>query len=469
MITLFHQKLDNLEQFKVNIVQIDYAVRTYFYKKSIYKIMKKLQHLVILLTTSLLFLTSFAQTQTANKSSLEIKLIQLFPGAEVNKIKDFENFSESYELVLNEPLDHKNPKKGTFKHYIYLSHLDFKKPMIIETEGYAARYRKTELSSLLNANQLIVEYRFYGKSRPNPIQWQYLTNDQAIADYHTIVTKLKQLYTGKWVSTGISKGGETTLIYKSKYPNDIDVAVPYVAPLINTQEDPRIEQHLATIGTSECRKKITAFQRSLLQNRASLINEIQAYAEKEKMTFTAVSLDEALEYSALEFPFSFWQWGGKCEEIPNSTASSKELFEYMNKIVGIGSYNDQSYHDLLPSFYQHMSELGYYGYDFTPVKDLLTTVKSTSNNRFAPKDVAIQYNPNYIKSVRAYVENKGSKILYIYGGYDTWVACSPTPKSNLDALKMVLPEGSHATRIKNFPKEEQEKAIQLLKKWLLAN
>jgi hypothetical protein len=116
-----------------------------------------------------------------------------------------------------------------------------------------------------------------------------------------------------------------------------------------------------------------------------------------------------------------------------------------------------------------MSELGYYGYDFTPVKDLLTTVKSTSNNRFAPKDVAIQYNPNYIKSVRAYVENKGSKILYIYGGYDTWVACSPTPKSNLDALKMVLPEGSHATRIKNFPKEEQEKAIQLLKKWLLAN
>ena len=27
--------------------------------------------------------------------------------------------------------------------------------------------------------------------------------------------------------------------FKSKYPNDVDVAVPYVAPLINGLEDPR--------------------------------------------------------------------------------------------------------------------------------------------------------------------------------------------------------------------------------------
>lgn len=431
--------------------------------------MKKLQHIVLVLTATFTFLTGFAQTETAIKTSLESKLAQLFPGAEITKMKDLEDFTESYQLVLNEPLDHNNPKKGTFKHYIYLSHLDFKKPMIIETEGYAARYKKTELSSLLHANQVIVEYRFYGKSRPNPIKWQYLTNDQAIADYHDIVTKLKQLYTGKWVSTGISKGGETTLIYKSKYPNDIDVAVPYVAPLINTQEDPRIEQHLATVGTAECRKKIIDFQRILLQNRASIINEIKAYAEKEKMTFTEVSFDEALEYGTLEFPFSFWQWGGKCEDIPTTTASPKVLFDYMNKIVGIGYYDDKNYYDLLPSYYQHMSELGYYGFDFTPVKDLLTTVKSTSNNRFAPKDVQIPYNPKYIKKVRDYVENNGSKILYVYGGYDTWVSCSPTPKSNLDALKMVLPGGSHATRIKNFPEQDQEKAIKLLNRWLGTN
>ncbi|WP_369014704.1 hypothetical protein [Flavobacterium anhuiense] len=104
--------------------------------------------------------------------------------------------------------------------------------------------------------------------------------------------------------------------------------------------------------------------------------------------------------------------------------------------------------------------------DLEPVADLLTIVKSSSNARFAPKDVTIKYNPKYIKKVRKYVENKGDKILYIYGGYDTWFSCSPTPKPNVDALKMVLPEGSHSTRVKNFPENDQKLIMDTLKKWL---
>ena len=122
--------------------------------------MKKLKHILAVLTVSLTFWTSFAQTETAPQTGLENKLKELFPDAAITKTKDLDGFSESYQLVLNEPLDHNNPKKGTFKHYVYLSHLDFKSPMVIETEGYAARYKKTELSSLLHTNQVIVEYRF---------------------------------------------------------------------------------------------------------------------------------------------------------------------------------------------------------------------------------------------------------------------------------------------------------------------
>lgn len=428
--------------------------------------MKKLQRILLVLLVVLGSYPSIAQTQAEVQADLERKLTELFPKAKISKINNLERFSESYQLILEEPLDHKHPEKGTFGHYIYLSHLDYNRPMLIETEGYEAKNRKKEVSELLNANQLIVEYRFYGKSRPNPIPWEYLTNDQAVADYHAIVTQLKQLYKGKWISSGISKGGETALIYKSKYPNDVDVAMPYVAPLINTQEDPRTIEHINTVGTAECRAKVAGFQRALLKNREALLNEIKEYADKEKMQFTEVSMEEALEYAALEFSFSFWQWGGKCEDIPNEAASPKELFDYMNKIVGISFYNDEKYFVLLPSYYQHMSELGYYGFDFAPVKDLLKTVKSTSNSRFAPKGVASAYNSKYIKKVRKYVETKGDKILYIYGGYDTWGACSPTPKSNVDALKMVLPGGSHATRVKHFPKEDQDKIMATLNRWL---
>ncbi|NQY28415.1 MAG: hypothetical protein HRT69_02980 [Flavobacteriaceae bacterium] len=428
-----------------------------------------MKHILTGLIILLLCVSSCKTTYTAKQETSRTvaeKIQQVFPKSQITEIENLDGFKKTYQIALQQPLDHSDKSKGTFTHYIYLSHNDFSLPTVIETEGYQAYVRTKEMSKILRGNQVIVEYRFYGKSRPEPTPWKYLKYDQAIEDYHDIVTKLKKLYTGKWVSSGISKGGETVLIYKSKYPNDVDVAVPYVAPLINTQEDPRTTEHINTIGTAECRAKVTRFQRLLLENRASLLKEIRTYATEKGMKFTKVSVEEALEYAALEFSFSFWQWGAKCDDIPTDTASAKELFDYVNKVVGISFYNDKTFHRLLPSYYQHMIELGYYGFDFTPVKDLLKVVTSTSNNRFAPMNVDLTYNPNYIKKVRNYVENKGDQILYIYGEYDTWGACAPTPKTSVDALKMVLKGGAHSTRIKHFSPEDQQKIYAKLKKWL---
>ena len=138
----------------------------------------------------------------------------------------------------------------------------------------------------------------------------------------------------------------------------------------------------------------------------------------------------------------------------------------INKLVGISFYNDKTYYDLLPSYYQHMTELGYYGFDTTPVKDLLHVVLKPTNKRFAPKNVDLTYNPNYIKEVRDYIENQGNKILYIYGEYDTWGACAPNPKPHVNFLKMVLKGGSHKTRIKDFSPEDQQVIYNKLQNWL---
>lgn len=394
------------------------------------------------------------------------KIEKLFPNAAVTKMDLTDHFTKAYQIVLDEPLDHKNLAAGTFKHYVYLSHIDEKKPTVIVTEGYNATPQTYELTKIFKGNQVQVEYRFYGNSRPDSIQWQYLKNDQAIEDYHKIVTKLKRLYTGKWISTGISKGGETVLIYKSKYPWDVEVAVPYVAPLINGQEDPKIANHIKTVGSDECREKITKFQRIVLTNRDSVLIEIAKYAKENEMSFTELSIDEALEYAVLQFPFSFWQWGGSCEAIPNETANTKELFDYLNSIVEISLYNDKTYFDLMPSYYQQITELGYYGFDTIPVKDLLKVVEKPTNLRFAPKKVDLTYNSNYIKEVRDFVENQGKKILYIYGEYDPWRASAPNPKPHVDAFKMILKEGSHSTRIQHFSKEDQQRIYDKLQNWL---
>lgn len=425
-----------------------------------------MKRFVLLFFIGFILFSCDSSKELARGNTFEEKLGILFPTAEITPIETKDHFKESYQVVLNQFLDHKNPNAGIFKHYMYVSHYKNNAPTVFITEGYNARPQTYELSKLLEANQVMVEYRFYGKSRPDPIPWEYLKNDQAIEDYHAIIEKLKMLYSGKFISTGISKGGETVLIYKSKYPDDAYIAVPYVAPLINTQEDPRTTWHINSVDTKECRLKVTNFQRLLLVHRNALISEIETYAKEKNMSFTEVSVEEALEYAALEFSFSFWQWGGKCDEIPGNKSTPKELFDYVNRIVGISFYNDKTFYDLLPSYYQHMIELGYYGFDFTPVEDLLQVVKSTSNDRFAPYNVDLTYNKNYIKQVRDYTENKGDKIVYIYGEYDTWAACRPKPNKDLDALMMVLPKADHSTRIKDFPEADQELIINKINSWL---
>jgi len=428
--------------------------------------MKKIRSLFLFIALSTIIVGCRVRLEPVEILTFQQKIEKLFPNAAVTKMELTDHFTKAYQIVLDQPLDHKNLDAGTFKHYMYLSHVDASKPTVFITEGYNATPRTYELSKIFMGNQVQVEYRFYGKSRPDSIPWQYLKNDFAIEDYHKIITKLKRLYSGKWISTGISKGGETVLIHKSKYPWDVDVAVPYVAPLIDTQEDIRTENHINTIGTDQCRAKIVKFQRAVLKNRDALLVEISKYANENEMSFTELSTEEALEYAVLEFPFSFWQWGGSCDEIPDKTSSAKLMFEYINKIVGISFYNDKTYYDLLPSYYQHTTELGYYGFDTTPVKDLLQVVHNPTNLRFAPKNVDLTYNLNYIKEVRDFVENKGKKILYIYGEYDTWGACAPTPKPHVDALKMVLKKGSHKTRIKDFSKQDQQLMYDKLQNWL---
>lgn len=423
-------------------------------------------------TIVFLFLAFISLGCKASKDDIKVQkfknhLQTLFPKAKIDSIASKDHFTASYRVIIDQNLNPKNPSEGTFKHYIYVSHSDYEKPTILITDGYSSNNRTSEISKIFKGNQVIVEYRMYGKSRPEPLPWKYLTNDNAIEDYHNLVTKLKTLYKGKWISSGISKGGETTLIYKSKYPNDVDVAVPYVAPLINGTEDQRTNDLINSVGSLECRNKIKNLQRKVLKNRIKALNAFKEIASKNNLKFNEISHEEALEYAVLELPFSFWQWrGGNCEEIPSVDVPIKNLVHYIHKVVGIGFYSDKGYKKYLPSFYQHMKELGYYGFDLTSVKGLLKIVSSPSNKRFAPKGVNLTYNSSYIKKVRDYIENKGNHILYIYGAYDPWGACAPTPKPKVDALKMVLENSDHSTRIKHFSNKDQDKIYAKLKSWL---
>ncbi len=345
--------------------------------------------------------------------------------------------------------------------------MDFSKPMVFVTEGYSAnRNSKTELSIILGANQIIVEHRYFGKSVPENLDWKYLTIEQAAYDHHKIVELFKKLYNSKWVNTGISKGGQTTLYHRYFFPNDVDVSVPYVAPVNLAQEDPRIYMFLNSVGTEECREKIKKFQRAFLTKRDEVRTLLMKDAEQQNIQF-AWDYDFVLEYMTLEYSFAFWQWGQtKCEEIPGPHASAEDLYNHMKASNPLYFFTEQAMKDFGAFYVQAYNEVGYYGYDLAPFKDLLNEIKDGSNIMLVPEGAKIEYNCSSMQKVNTWLQKEASNILYIYGGNDTWSATSIQLLGENNCVKMVKKGGAHGTNIRSFEGEEKELIYSTLENWL---
>ncbi|MDE7373780.1 MAG: peptidase, partial [Odoribacter sp.] len=170
----------------------------------------------------------FVGTVFAGDGVLE-KLKQI-PGVSEVKEKKVEPFGEYYEFWFEQPIDHTDASKGTFRQKVFLGHRNADAPVIAELQGYQiGSGQEGELAALFKANQLTVEHRFFDQSVPQGgIPWEYLTIKQAATDHHKIIQAVKEaIYpTSVWISTGISKGGQTTIFHRYFYPKDVDISVP---------------------------------------------------------------------------------------------------------------------------------------------------------------------------------------------------------------------------------------------------
>jgi hypothetical protein len=105
-----------------------------------------------------------------------------------------------------------------------IRHAGFDRPVVVVLEGYQIwSDRPYELSMMLDANQITIEHRFFGKSAPERIPWEYLTIWQAANDHHAIIQTMKKIYPAMGQHR-ISKGGQTTL-FLGLLPDDVNVSV----------------------------------------------------------------------------------------------------------------------------------------------------------------------------------------------------------------------------------------------------
>ncbi len=415
----------------------------------------------------LLLFLSFSLTHLIAQTDadrLEREMYDL-PGLAFKKISGPADNYLRYELTIRQPLDHRHPEKGFFYQYATLLHKGFNNPTVIETQGYWLDTSRNEVEEMLNGNDINVEYRFYGRSLPDSIQWDYLTIEQATADLHAINELFRNIYKGKWISTGISKGGETTLYYKYFYPHDVDLSIPYVAPLDNSLEDQRLYHFFDTIGTAACRQKIFQLQVFLLQHEKEAVEKLKWYAIGQNIHFSYTgSIGKSFEYAVLEFPFAFWQYHGECDSIPPGQSLDAGL-EYLLKISDIAAFSDEGIKLFEAHYYQAATQSGYYGYKIAPFQKYLHYFTSNPSATFPPRSAPTKpFDPALNAKVAAWLAEDGNNIVYLYGGIDAWTAAGIIVSDKVNSKRFVVPNATHSTaRVKNMSPDMQQEFAKKVK------
>ena len=420
---------------------------------------------------SLAFHIANCQTYSSFKSALESQ-------PEISNISELTNdiFPEKYAMSVRQSLDWTSPSSEKFDERVIVGFRGYDRPTVIVTEGYFAHYAlnpryEEELSRMFDANLIVCEYRYFGESVPSVNSWDYLTVDNSLADLHHVRDIFGRLFKGKWISTGISKGGQTTMFYRATYPDDVDVSVSYVAPLNRGIEDGRHEPFLNDkVGTSEERSEILSCQRELLSRKSRLLPRFEMYAKLHSYTYQA-PISEIYDYCVLELPFALWQWGTPVHDIPSSSASDDDWFSFFTKISEPDYFSSPS--DFTPFFVQAARELGYYGYSLKGLKDLssLKSSRGYLHRLMLPSDARlIKFDKRLYKRTVKYLKKSDPRHIFIYGEIDPWSSsgvlgwldCSK--KKNMRIF--VKPRGSHTSRIGNMPDDIKSEIVSLLTKWL---
>ena len=427
--------------------------------------MNKRISLLLLFCFSLLFVS-------AQAGELKDKLEKLKGISQIQKLET-DIYPEKYVMKLKQWINPKDTTVGSFNQRIVVCHIGFDRPTVLVTEGYGGKYAlrdkyQEELSKLFNTNVVFVEYRYFLESCPEPKNWDFLTAENSAYDLHHVTETFKQIYTKKWISTGISKGGQTTTLYRAFFPNDVDFSVPYVAPWNKGVEDGRHEIFLTKVGTKTERKQIENFQLEILKRWNSIFPMFKEYVTEKGYKFR-VSVEDIYDLSVLEYPFAMWQWGTPVKTIPSLKSDDKTLFEHWMQISDPQYFSTGQ--DTEPFNVQAAKELGYYGYDTKPFKKYLH-IKSTKGylNRVMLPDELIDkvtFDSTLYHKVLSFLEENDPKMIFIYGEIDPWSATHiPVFKGKKNEQVFFQPRGSHRSRISNMPENIKKQIIQQIQTWL---
>jgi hypothetical protein len=397
--------------------------------------------------------------------------LRALPGVHDAEEKPTQSVGYHYYVIhFEQKVDHNDPNSPTFLQEVSLLHHDeLHYPMVVHTSGYWDYYldRVVELTALLGANQISVEHRYFGESRPVPTDWSKLTIDQMAADQHAIVTALKRIYEGKFLTTGGSKGGMTAVYYRRFYPDDVDGTVPYVAPISFGAPDARYNAFLDTLGPDACRQQVRDVATDMLKNRrAGLLAKAQAQAVAQNLAYNRVKIEPALESAIFNLEWAFWQYFGvtACGSVPAVTTDDNVMFKFLDDISPVSDNSDARIDQFDAYYYQAYNQLGYpdggamyldpyLQYTDADYLGSLPTAQPPYDDGAAMLDID------------QFMREQGDRFLFVYGQWDPWTGGQFELGNAKDSLLLVQAEGTHGSRISRLADADREAAFAKLEDW----
>jgi hypothetical protein len=383
------------------------------------------------------------------QDTLEACLAALPGVVSVDALEDFDG-GRYLHVGFEQPIDHDVPAAGTFVQYFnVVDGGDRGAPTVLATSGYQEFYlgMRDELALVLGANQVALEHRFFGDSLAGD-DWSLLTVRQAAADQHRVVQLLRPVLTGKWVSTGGSKGGMTAIFHRRFYPDDVDGTVPVSAPISFALPDQRYDAFLESIGEPDCRALLTdALVAMLSTHRDALLGFLVDYADSVGAHFVTHSAARALEDSVHWLYWGFWQYGARCEDVPQAGASAEALWAFLtswSSPVGLSEENGAIFAE--PYTWQALTELGLQGYDLDALaphrSELLDTTLIFRWMVSYPQEPPA-HDAGTMHDIQDWLASEGDGFVFLYGSADPWAGGAWATGAATDTLTLWAPGAPH--------------------------
>jgi hypothetical protein len=400
-----------------------------------------------------------------------LDLLEEIDGLEVEELDTQLEGYRSFELRYTQPVDHNDPDGAVFTQYMALLHRSAAAPMVLNTFGYSlGDYLdfRSEPTVMFDANQLSVEHRFFSSSTPSPLDWRFLTIEQAAADHHRVVEAIKPLYQGTWINAGASKGGMTASYHRRFYPEDVDITIAYVAPLSLGAPDDRYVTFLEQVGDAQCRDDLLLFQRELLLRREAMLSRAEVFYGQLGLTFDRIGgLETAFESAVVELGFSFWQFRGprSCPWIPDVTATDDEVFDFFSDDWAMFLASDDDMDLVGPYFFQAASQLGYPSLSATGLEDLLVTDWLSLEEGLTPVGSHPVFDPMSMPDIQQWVLAEGRNMIFVYGEVDPWSAGAYEVDETVGSYRFWVEDGTHSTMISALSSEDLAVVRDLLEDW----